>query len=237
MTSRVRDAEPAQSSRRGPVYAVSLMVILTFVTGLVDAVGFLGLDRVFVGNMTGNVVILGMGAAGADDLPVAGPFAALVAFTLAAAGAGFVLRRQGTSWTSITTTLLAVGSAVLLILAALFAIPRFADSAHFEILAACATAGVMGVQACVARKLAIRDMTTVVVTSTLTQLSADLFTGGWRGWWNRRSAAILALFAGAVVGAVLLRYAHMSWAMGLAAVLTAAVCIQGHRRLRPRPTV
>ena len=55
---------------------VWLMVALTFVTGLLDAVGYLGLDRVFTGNMTGNVVILGMGLAGEDSLPVAGPLAA-----------------------------------------------------------------------------------------------------------------------------------------------------------------
>ena len=57
---------------------------LTFVTGVVDAVGFLALDRVFTGNMTGNIVILGMGVAGADELPVLGPAVALVAFTAAA---------------------------------------------------------------------------------------------------------------------------------------------------------
>jgi hypothetical protein len=36
------------------------MLALTFTTGIVDAVGYLGLDRVFTANMTGNVVILGM---------------------------------------------------------------------------------------------------------------------------------------------------------------------------------
>lgn len=54
---------------------------LTFVTGIVDAVGYLGLDRVFTGNMTGNIVILGMGVAGADELPVLGPAIALPGFT------------------------------------------------------------------------------------------------------------------------------------------------------------
>jgi len=52
--------------------ALAATIILTFVTGIVDAVGFLALDRVFTGNMTGNIVILGMGVAGADDLPVLG---------------------------------------------------------------------------------------------------------------------------------------------------------------------
>ena len=41
-----------------------LMMALTFVTGVVDAVGYLGLDKVFTGNMTGNIVILAMGLAG-----------------------------------------------------------------------------------------------------------------------------------------------------------------------------
>lgn len=50
---------------------LALMLVLTFATGVVDAGGFLGLDTVFLGgNMTGNVLILGMGAAGADGLPV-----------------------------------------------------------------------------------------------------------------------------------------------------------------------
>ena len=43
-----------------------LMIVLTFVTGVVDSVGYLGLDRVFVGNMTGNIVILGM----CDEVPI-----------------------------------------------------------------------------------------------------------------------------------------------------------------------
>lgn len=64
--------------------ALVAMLILTFVTGVVDAVGFLGLDRVFTGNMTGNIVILGMGVAGADELPVFGPAVALVGFTAGA---------------------------------------------------------------------------------------------------------------------------------------------------------
>lgn len=57
---------------------VGLMQTLTFATGITDAVGFLGLDRVFTGNMTGNVVILGMGLAGADELPVLGPALAVL---------------------------------------------------------------------------------------------------------------------------------------------------------------
>ena len=55
-----------------------MMLTLTFSTGIVDAVGYLGLDRVFTANMTGNVVILGMAIAQADGLPILGPVIALL---------------------------------------------------------------------------------------------------------------------------------------------------------------
>jgi uncharacterized membrane protein YoaK (UPF0700 family) len=65
-----------------------LMLALTFSTGMiVDAVGYLGLDRVFSGNMTGNAAVAGMAPAGGDDLPIAGPALALAGFTGALAAA------------------------------------------------------------------------------------------------------------------------------------------------------
>jgi uncharacterized protein DUF1275 len=46
-----------------------LMILLTIVTGVVDAVAYLRLGHVFVANMTGNVVFLGFAAAGAHARP------------------------------------------------------------------------------------------------------------------------------------------------------------------------
>ena len=45
------------------------LLVLTFTTGLVDAVSYLALGRVFTANMTGNVVLLGFGIAGSGGLP------------------------------------------------------------------------------------------------------------------------------------------------------------------------
>src|SRR5438105_8624110 len=69
----------------------AVLFTLTFVTGLVDAVSFLGLGRIFTANMTGNVVFLGFAAAGAAGLSVARSGVALLAF---AAGAVFVGRME-----------------------------------------------------------------------------------------------------------------------------------------------
>ena len=46
------------------------LLVLTFTTGLIDAVSYLALGRVFTANMTGNVVLLGFGIAEAARLPV-----------------------------------------------------------------------------------------------------------------------------------------------------------------------
>ena len=49
-----------------------LLIVLTIVTGVVDALAYLRLGHVFVANMTGNVVFLGFAAAGAGGLSVSG---------------------------------------------------------------------------------------------------------------------------------------------------------------------
>jgi len=67
---------------------LALMLTLTFTTGINDAVGYLGLDKVFTGNMTGNVVVLGMGLVRGTDLPVLGPALALLGFMAGAAAGG-----------------------------------------------------------------------------------------------------------------------------------------------------
>src|SRR3954467_13406316 len=84
---------------------LGLMLALTFSTGVIDAVGYLGLDRVFTGNMTGNVVILGMALVGGNGLPVLGPLLALAGFMAGAALGGRVLKVAGPGWTSRTTLL------------------------------------------------------------------------------------------------------------------------------------
>ena len=59
---------------------VRALIGLTVVTGLVDAISFLGLGRIFTANMTGNVVFLGFAAGGAPGISAARSIAALCAF-------------------------------------------------------------------------------------------------------------------------------------------------------------
>ncbi|WP_084078751.1 YoaK family protein [Demequina sp. NBRC 110057] len=220
--------------RRDPAKThLGLMLALTFSTGIIDAVGYLGLDRVFTGNMTGNVVILGMGLTGVDDLPVVGPIIALVAFMCGAAVGGRTLRTFDAGWSHKTTVLFSVVAAVLIAAAVVVLV----DSHPAEPLALAVTAALglaMGLQASVARHIAVKDVTTVVVTSTITGLAADSAAGGeGLNFWKRRMGAVLLIGAGACTGALLLQW-HIGAGMLLSAAITVVVVLLGHRS---RPVV
>jgi uncharacterized membrane protein YoaK (UPF0700 family) len=85
----------------------------------------------------------------------------------------------------------------------------------------------MGLQAATARHLSVKDVTTVVVTSTLTGLAADSRLGGGTGaHWGRRLGAVVLILLGATAGAALLPL-HLGWGILLTAVLTLAVALVG----------
>ncbi|MCI2237548.1 DUF1275 domain-containing protein [Paenibacillus sp. TRM 82003] len=232
----------ARPPARPASWHLGLMLALTFSTGIVDAVGYLGLDRVFTANMTGNVVILGMGLTGAEDLPVTGPVLALVTFVLGAVLVGRVLRRAAQGWTTATTVVVALVGAGLAVLAAVVAglgeaVPvQEGATPPPAALAVTAILGVlMGAQAAAARRLAVKDVTTVVVTSTLTGLAADSrLAGGTGEGWRRRLGAVLLILAGAAAGAGLLRW-HVGAGLVTAALIALACAGLGHRHARAHP--
>src|ERR1700739_3686378 len=84
-------AQQAAANLRHPLSLT--LLALTFSTGTVDAVSYLGLGHVFTANMTGNIVLLGFGIAGAGRLPVLSPLVSLAAFMLGAAAGGALTRR------------------------------------------------------------------------------------------------------------------------------------------------
>jgi uncharacterized membrane protein YoaK (UPF0700 family) len=212
---------------------LGLMLALSFSTGIVDAVGYLGLDRVFTANMTGNVVILAMGLTGAGGLPVIGPLVALVGFVVGAMVAGRVLRGVPKGWTRRDTALL-TAVAVLLIVAVipttLIAEGPFPAGIGLPVTALLAVA--MGMQGGTARHIAVADVTTIVITSTLAGLAFDSWFGRRIGQpWQRRLAAVALIGLGALVGAALLQVRF--WlGLGLAAAILVVVAVLGHRGQR-----
>ena len=203
------------------------MLVLTFTTGINDAVGYLGLDKVFTGNMTGNVVVLGMALAGGTSLPVLGPALALAGFGAGAAAGGRVLARDPRPWGSRTTALFALVGLVMLALGTVLATASRTHTVDVVITTVAAIA--MGLQAATARHVAVKELTTVVVTSAITGLAADSWFGnGHGGPWRRRAGAVALILLGALSGAAMLQW-HLAVPMFVAGVLILGATAAGAR--------
>jgi len=194
----------SQSSLRHPL--ARALLVLTFTTGLVDAVSYLGLGHVFTANMTGNVVFLGFGIAGGTGLPVVAPIVSLVAFLIGAAVGAAVATRMEEQHPDHLTRALGIETALVAVAAAV-AIAVDVDPGRFSgyvVIALLALA--MGSRNATVRRLGVPDLTTTVLTMTLTGLAADSpVTGGSGKGSLRRTAAVVAMFCGALAGALLLK--------------------------------
>ena len=184
-----------------------LMLALAFTTGLVDAVSVLGLGKVFTANMTGNVVFLGLALAGAQGFVPSLYVTALAAFLSGAVAAGRIGRRGRELPIARWLTWSAGFEAVLLWAAALVAIEFGGahEAAGLSLYTIIILTGIaMGFRNATIRQLHIPDVTTTVLTLTLTGLAADSsIAGGGNPNWGRRGASVAALFAGAGIGALL----------------------------------
>jgi uncharacterized membrane protein YoaK (UPF0700 family) len=88
----------------------------------------------------------------------------------------------------------------------------------------------MGLQNATARRLAVPDLTTTVLTLTLTGIAADSrLAGGPGGHPARRLLAVAAIFLGALVGALLIVHAAFSIPLALAATLMTGTALIAHR--------
>ena len=204
---------------------------MTAVTGLVDAVSFLSLGRVFTANMTGNIVLLAFATARVPGLSITLSLTALVSFlTGALLGGRIMARASGDSHMRFATRAFLV-EVVLLTVASLCGIGYKGNVIEPSVqpLALIAlTALAMGTRNAAVRKLAIPDLTTTVLTLTLTAIAADSsLANGNNVRLPRRIGAVLAMFSGAALGAVLIRYsiaATLGLAAAVSALCDAALC-------------
>lgn len=203
-----------------------LLLLLSVTTGLVDAISVLGLGKVFTANMTGNIVFLGFAAAGAPGFRAAPYLAAIAAFLIGAAIAGRTGRahvgRPLRRWLIIAALI----EAALLWIAAVVAIgfDVASQSPGARLFAIIALTGLaMGFRNATIRQLKVPDLTTTVLTLTLTGLAADSsLAGGDNPNWRRRIGGVMAIFAGAACGAALVTRVGLPAPLALAGVLVLA---------------
>jgi uncharacterized membrane protein YoaK (UPF0700 family) len=212
---------------RDPVHGPlpGLLFVLTAVTGVIDAVSLLTLGRVFVANITGTIVTLGLALAGTLGVVRETALAALVTFVLGAHAGGMMIARLGghrgrlLMWTAVVELAFVV---VAIPVAAPLTVTVAPTLSVRAVVAAALLAFGMGIQNAVVRRLKVPDITTTVVTMAVTGLAADEHGGG-PDTIVRRVIAVLMLLGGAALGALLVLRVVAVWALVGAAVMIAVV--------------
>lgn len=208
--------------RARAAHLLAVLYCLTAATGLIDAVPYLGLGHVLVANMTGNIVFLGFALVGAKGFSAQAFLVALGSFVVGAVAGGRIAmelsarRRRWLTTTSAIETVLVTASAIASAAGALG--PN--GSARFGIVALLGVG--TGMQNATVRRLSIPDLTTTVLTLTLTGLAADSsLARGDHPRQIRRATSVAAMFAGAIVGGALMLHSGITATLAvLAGVLT-----------------
>ncbi|MEV0665187.1 YoaK family protein [Actinomadura luteofluorescens] len=205
-------------------WRAALLVLLTFGAGTTDVVGFLGMEKVFTANMTGNIVLFGLAAGEGNGADLARCGAATLAFALGLL-AGFLIAGRtpaGRVWpprvTAVLGFVLALQTAFLAGWAATGAEPHGGGLLALISLSSVA----MGAQTAAARSMAADGITTTFVTGTLTSMMGGLAVGRGAAA-GLRTAVILGLAAGAAVAGALMTHAPVAAAAVSPAVLAAVV--------------
>jgi len=223
---------PGVDSRHGPL--PTMLVLMTLVTGLVDSFSFLKLGHVFVANSTGNILFIGFALAHVPGFSLTESLLALVTFIIGAFVGGklsstFATHRDRilSSSASIQVVLLAV--AVVLSVFSSTPVPGGHRAGFVTVLGIA-----MGVQNAAVRKIAVPDLTTTVLTLTITGLGADsTWVGGPGSRAGRRVVAIASMLIGAVIGAVLELHAALYYPLIAALLLVLIVAVWATRAGRP----
>ena len=196
---------------------------MTAVTGLVDAVSFLSLGRVFTANMTGNIVILAFATARVSGLSIAHSLTALLSFLVGSIFGGRIMARASADSPIRFAAQAFVVEAVFLLIASVCSVGYKSDLLEHSFqpfVLIVLTALAMGTRNGAVRKLAIPDLTTTVLTLTVTGIAADSsLAKGNNPRLARRVASVFAMFFGAALGAVIIRYS-ISAALALATAIS-----------------
>ena len=184
------------------------LVALTFASGSIDAMSYLALGRVFTANMTGNVILFGVALGTSNGEAALRSCEALVAFVAGlSAGVYFIGRTDETVfWPRTAQRALWAEIALLVALTFLWVLnirqPLDTYTTYTWMLIAVAALA-MGLQTGTVYLLRIRGVTSTYVTGTLTSVVVDLLSQQSVRAVMTRVGTLVALLAGAVVGAAL----------------------------------
>jgi uncharacterized membrane protein YoaK (UPF0700 family) len=188
------------------------LIGLTLSSGAIDAISFIALGKVFTAFMTGNVVFLGLGVAEAGGPDVIRVLIALAAFAAGVYAATKIVNGSGDSGTWSPGVTFALAATVVLqagFLALWVTVSGRPGSASAVVLIGL-MAIAMGLQSGAVASLAVKGVFTTAATATLIFVMRDLAAPGDSTATERArlTGVLLALFAGAAAGGLLLVYAR-----------------------------
>ncbi len=211
------------------------LLLLSVVAGSADAAGFMS-GHVFISNMTGNLVLLGI-ACCQGQWHDAGKIFYVLALFLIGAIFGSRMGRcfPDTAWQKLMKRLLLVETLLLLAFAVYWAfVSEAARTAHFLWLAL-PLALAMGLQSAAMNRLTIAGVTNTAMTGTLTSFAAGLENIWFHGLNAetgiqrrlKKQLVVILLYCGAAAVEGLLIF-HVGWAMGFLPVFFAFVAVIMH---------
>jgi uncharacterized membrane protein YoaK (UPF0700 family) len=210
---------PGKGGKYGPL--PPLLIGMTLVTGLVDAFSYLVLGHVFVANMTGNVVFLGFALAGAPGFSISASLVAMAAFLVGAGFGGRLSARHRSHRGRLHSSAAAVQAGCIIVALVLAIVAGSPPGAGYRYALIALLGLSMGIQNAAARTLAVPDLTTTVLTLTLTGIAADSSFGDGKGSKaGRRLVPVLTMLVGGLVGAMLIRHAQPYDSLAIALAVT-----------------
>jgi uncharacterized membrane protein YoaK (UPF0700 family) len=222
---------PRNEAKHGPL--PPLLVGMTLVTGLVDAISYLLLGHVFVANMTGNIVFLAFALAGASGFSIPASLVAVGAFSLGSLGGGYLGSRLGSHRGNLLSTAATIQALFFVIAIILTIFSGNSVSTDYKYALIIVLGIAMGIQNAAARKLAVPDLTTTVLTLTIVGISADSrIVGGNGSKAGRRLISVVTMFVGALIGGILT--IHVSIIYPLLIALIIKICIAVAARVLSR---
>jgi uncharacterized membrane protein YoaK (UPF0700 family) len=225
---------PRGEVKHGPL--PPLLTAMTLVTGLVDAFSYLVLGHVFVANMTGNVVFLAFALAGASGFSIPASLVALGSFVLGSFGGGLLGSRLGQHRGRLFSAAAALQTLLLSVSAVLAALSTNPVPAGYSYGLIIVLGIAMGLQNATARKLAVPDLTTTVLTLTIVGIAADSrLVGGSGSRAGRRLISVAAMLVGALVGSLLIFHVSIVYPLVIALIVMAIIAVTARVLSRTDP--
>ncbi|SIM80727.1 YoaK family protein [Micromonospora cremea] len=183
----------------------ALVVVLTFLTGSADAIGFLSLGGAFSSVMTGNMVLLGLSAGRGDAELALTSGCAIVSFIVGVlAGARLVGSAQPDDpvWPRRVTWALVLELLVFVVFLIVWEVNLSHHDDHVDLALLLLSAAALGVQSSAIQRFGVPGLSSTYLTGTLTSLIAGVAARSPWGSLRPKAQVLLALITGAAIGAL-----------------------------------